>query len=657
MCGIAGIWNRNGGVVESSAILRFVSALAHRGPDGQAAVSADEGRLALAHRRLAILDTTPAAAQPMRSASGRYDMIYNGEVYNFLELRAELEHLGHRFRSAGDSEVVLAAWEQWGAECLLRFNGMWSLAIWDRSERVLVLSRDRFGVKPLYFTTDRTRIAFASELKAFLALDGFTPRANNAAIEARLAGNFSDHVLLEGMESLPPGHNLHVDRQRIRLSRWWNTLDHIEDAPMQAADRADRFRELLMDACRLRLRADVPVASSLSGGLDSASVAASIAAGPATRSRPCRQAYIAAFPGTDQDESSYGMIAAHSAGMVPVLREISVDAFRESIDTYLYQFEEIGGLFGAAAWMLYREMRRDGVIVSLEGHGGDELLGGYVLHVVLALMRSGGLLAAPRRVLELIDVLRQMDAELAPGYATAMALIAAVSLPGLARLVRMLPGKGRRDRVFGEAFRRHGADPGASGSPCDEAETRRIDDLGPLTSVLYRSFHRESLPRILRNFDAHSMGHGVEVRMPFLDWRLVCHAFSLPDQDKVAAGYTKRILREAMRGMVPDAVRLRREKLGYNAPLPRWFATGLRDWLREILNDSAFLRSDQWDGHALRAMAMRNWRDGGRWRPDEVSRLNLAVTAHHWQTTWMRQRPAIPSSTRANHRNTAPRPN
>ncbi|MCZ7598167.1 MAG: asparagine synthase C-terminal domain-containing protein [Gammaproteobacteria bacterium] len=167
---------------------------------------------------------------------------------------------------------------------------------------------------------------------------------------------------------------------------------------MQAADRADRFRELLMDACRLRLRADVPVASSLSGGLDSASVAASIAAGPATRSRPCRQAYIAAFPGTDQDESSYGMIAAHSAGMVPVLREISVDAFRESIDTYLYQFEEIGGLFGAAAWMLYREMRRDGVIVSLEGHGGDELLGGYVLHVVLALMRSGGLLAAPRRV-------------------------------------------------------------------------------------------------------------------------------------------------------------------------------------------------------------------------------------------------------------------
>lgn len=656
MCGIAGIWNRNGGVVESSTVLRFVSALAHRGPDGQAAVSADEGRLALAHRRLAILDTTPAAAQPMRSASGRYAMIYNGEVYNFLELRAELEHLGHRFHSAGDSEVVLAAWEQWGAECLLRFNGMWSLAIWDRSERVLVLSRDRFGVKPLYFTTDRTRIAFASELKAFLALNGFTPRANNAAIEARLAGNFVDHVLLEGIESLPPGHNLQVDRRAIRLSRWWNTLDHLEHAPMRAADRADRFRELLIDACHLRLRSDVPVAISLSGGLDSASVAASIAAAPETRSRPCGRAYIAAFPGTDQDEASYGMIASHGAGMVPVVREISADAFRESIDTYLYQFEEIGGLFGAAAWMLYREMRRDGVIVSLEGHGGDELLGGYVLHVVLALMRSGGPLAAPRRVLELVDVLRRMDAALAPGYATAVTTLAGVSLPGLARLVRILPGQGRRDRVFGEAFRRHGRDPGTSGSPCDEAETRRIDDLGPLTSVLYRSFHRESLPRILRNFDAHSMGHGVEVRMPFLDWRLVCHAFSLPDRDKVAAGYTKRILREVMRGMVPDAVRLRREKLGYNAPLPRWFATGLRDWLREVLNDPAFLCSEQWDGPALRAMAMRNWRDGGRWRPDEVSRINRAVTAHHWQTRWLRQRPAIPLFADADPGNTAPRP-
>ncbi|MCZ7598166.1 MAG: hypothetical protein M5U09_11165 [Gammaproteobacteria bacterium] len=191
-------------MVESSAILRFVSALAHRGPDGQAAVSADEGRLALAHRRLAILDTTPAAAQPMRSASGRYDMIYNGEVYNF---RSCAPNSSTSVTGSAAPETRKWCWrprEQWGAECLLRFNGMWSLAIWDRSERVLVLSRDRFGVKPLYFTTDRTRIAFASELKAFLALDGFTPRANNAAIEARLAGNFSDHVLLEGMESLPP---------------------------------------------------------------------------------------------------------------------------------------------------------------------------------------------------------------------------------------------------------------------------------------------------------------------------------------------------------------------------------------------------------------------------------------------------------------------
>jgi asparagine synthase (glutamine-hydrolysing) len=278
MCGIAGIWQLDGQRVERTTIERFISALAHRGPDGEGVLKEDEGRLALAHRRLAILDLSAAGDQPMRSPSGRYDITYNGEIYNFLELRAELEQHGFRFRSDSDTEVILAAFERWGPDCLPRFNDMWSFAIWDRLWRSLFLARDRFGVKPLYVLIGARRFAFASELKAFLHLDGFDPVAETQALQARLAGNFSDHVLLRGVESVPPGHYLEVTTKGTRRRRWWNTLDHLVSVPQDLATQAEEFRELLFDACRLRVRSDVPVATSLSGGLDSSSVLCSLAA-------------------------------------------------------------------------------------------------------------------------------------------------------------------------------------------------------------------------------------------------------------------------------------------------------------------------------------------------------------------------------------------
>jgi len=210
MCGIAGIWQFDDQQVKRETIQRFTGALGHRGPDGQGFFTDDNGRLALGHRRLAILDLSSAADQPMTSFSGRYVITYNGEIYNFVELRRDLEQSGYGFRSDTDTEVILAAFERWGEECLLRFNGMWSFAIWDRQERRLLLSRDRFGVKPLYVSAGSRRFAFASELKAFLRLDGFEPVANMAAVQARLAGNGADHVLLSGVESVPPGHCLEV---------------------------------------------------------------------------------------------------------------------------------------------------------------------------------------------------------------------------------------------------------------------------------------------------------------------------------------------------------------------------------------------------------------------------------------------------------------
>jgi asparagine synthase (glutamine-hydrolysing) len=642
MCAIAGIWQMDGRKVELATIERFIGALAHRGPDGQSLSIADDGRLALAHRRLAILDLSEAGRQPMRSASGRYEIIYNGEVYNFLELRSELARDGFRFRGQSDTEVLLAAFEKWGPGCLLRFNGMWSLAIWDRRDRTLFLARDRFGVKPLYIAAGAQRLAFASELKAFLQLEDFEAIADTDVVRKRLAGDFADGVLLRGVECLPPGYCMEVTAERVRPRRWWNTLDHLVAVPPDLPRQAARLRELLFDSCRLRRRSDVPIATSLSGGLDSSSVLCSMAAtrqqDVAPRDSPdWRRAFIAGFPGTPQDETRYAMLASKQADAVPVIRRFSGDDFRESVDDYLYQFEEIGGLSGIASWALYREMRRQDVRVSLDGHGGDELLGGYGLHIMLALMRSGSIVSSPRRTLDLIDTLQHMESPRKARASGNKALLAAWTVPAVRAIARRMPIVGPRQRALAEMLKRHSSDSAAGNDEARLAEERAIDELGPLTAVLYRSFHRTSLPRILRNFDVYSMAHGVEVRMPLLDWRLVCYVFSIPDESKVSGGYAKLLLREAMRGVLPEAVRLRRDKLGYNAPVVHWMGSGFDKWMWDALNDREFLRSDLWDGAALLKLATRLRKSNTPWHPEQMRRVTRALTAHSWLTNWLRR--------------------
>lgn len=639
MCGIAGIWNLDGPPVEQATIGRFVTALAHRGPDGEGIALEDDGRLAIAHRRLAILDRSPAGAQPMVSASGRFVLAYNGEVYDFVELRDVLQRDGIRFRGDGDTEVVLAALERWGAAALDRFDGMWSFALWDRRERRLLLSRDRFGVKPLYVAVTARRIAFASELKAFRRLDGFAAEADDATIAARLAGDFTSGVLLRGVEMLPAGHCMEATPQGVRSWRWWSTLDHLRPVPTDRARQSEELRELLFDACRLRLRSDVPVATSLSGGLDSSSVLCSLVAAQrghdvARRAPAWQRAFVADFPGTAQDETAHARLVAAHAGVEPVVCTFGARDVVGEIDAYLEQFEEIGGLYGIGAWMLYREMRRAGVVVSLDGHGGDELFGGYVTHVEAALLRGPGLLAAPRRTLDLLRTLHFMQG----GGASVLArdlLLGALAIPALRALAPRVPLLAARARAIEANVARH--DAGRADNE-DAAEARAIDALGPLSGALYRSLHGGGLARILRNFDVHSMGHGVEVRMPLLDWRLVCFACSLPDESKVSDGFAKRVLRDAMRGVLPEPVRRRRDKVGYNAPVAQWLRDGLDAWLGEQANDPEFVRSPYWDGVALRERVNALRGGGGPWPASDAHELLLAATAHRWRTRWLADR-------------------
>ena len=630
MCGIAGIFNFESTQSGEQSVRAMCGAIAHRGPDGDGFYGNQSGTVWLGHRRLAILDLSEAGRQPMSDASGRYHITYNGEIYNFLELRADLEGFGERFRTGTDTEVILAAWRRWGPACQTRFNGMWAFAIWDEAEQRLFLSRDRFGIKPLFYHADPGRFVFASELKAFRHLQGFTLRANENALRSVVSAptflESTEETLLEGVRRLPGGHSLEVRRGKVRVSRWWNTLDHLTEVPAKLPEQAEAFRELFLDSCRLRLRSDVPVATCLSGGLDSSAVLCSLAhiagqnrPGTERMTENWQRAFVATFPGSPSDEERYARIAVEHAGANPRYHPMNPESAIDDLERIILDFEEITSTLPAPIWSIYRELRREGVVVSLDGHGADEMLGGYTHYAQTALRTSGGIWRTPRRTLELTSILHSLYAPDGPVSAPPFWKLLAANDP----LIRFL----RRTSASND-------DHPVENSP-DPAEESAIDQLGPLNALLYRDFHRRMLPTILRNFDRCSMAHGIEVRMPFLDWRLVCFTFALPAESKIGGGFTKRILREAMRGIMPEALRTRKSKIGFNSPLPDWFNGPLRDWLATEVSQQDFLQSELWNGPAIRRLV--DTRRSAKWTWHEAEQIWPALHTQLWRRIFLRQ--------------------
>lgn len=337
---------------------RFTDTLRHRGPDGRGTFI--DGNLGLGHRRLAILDLSDAGKCPMSygGADGRrYWITYNGEIYNFLELRSELQKLGHRFHTETDTEVVLAAFAQWGGDCLLRFNGMWALAIWDTVERVLFLARDRFSVKPLYYLSTG-RFAFASELKAFLALDTFSPGLNEEIVPGIIQNSYSyegtnQETILRGIRRLPGGHCLVLkDDGHYTIKKWWETQDHIPQIPARYEEQVEQFRELFLDAVRIRMRSDVPIGTCLSGGIDSSAIASSMAwnyhegkTGLERCADDWQHTFIAGFPGTEIDECECAAEVVKHIGAKAHYWMFENDESVEHIIDSVWAMEEVyGGL-------------------------------------------------------------------------------------------------------------------------------------------------------------------------------------------------------------------------------------------------------------------------------------------------------------------------
>jgi asparagine synthase (glutamine-hydrolysing) len=598
----------------------FTHSLAHRGPDGFGIEHFPEARLWLGHRRLAILDLSRLGRQPISYAEGRYWLTFSGEVYNYIELREELRSLGYRFISESDSEVVLAAYAQWGQDCLLRLNGAWAFAVWDTQKRRLFLSCDRFGIKPLHYSHHAGAFVFASELKAFLTLPWIDGAVDEEILSETLTNidgqEGTSYTLLPGVRRLPGGQTMLVEADgHTTINQWWNTLDHLPNPRRTLNEQAEELRALFFDACRLRLRSKVPLATALSGGVDSGAIACTLAElhrrGPAAGApRDSQRAFVACFPGTPFDERQHAAITVDHTGLVPHFHDIDEKLVVNSIEKVIFDHERVYWFPRIGSWTLYGAMRHAGVRVSLDGVAADGMFGNDPEYLE----------AATQVAINQLDFLRYWEMRrvlrgLSGGNFAFKNINYLGEIPRLARYLLKRPGAMQSVRALLQRLR---ARPRLAGSAdflsrpyvgptrlYNGDGDRRVRDLTSLQALMFTNFHGHGLPTTTACFERASMAHGVESRMPFFDWRLVTYAFSLPDTSRNGGGLSKRVLRLAMQGVMPDAVRLRKAKVGFISPMDDWARGPLKPWLLDVSANRSFLESRIWNGYAARAAVQR----------------------------------------------------
>jgi asparagine synthase (glutamine-hydrolysing) len=622
MCGIVGFLSLDGApcVVDAARLTLVRDSLRHRGPDDAGLYVSPGQDCALAHRRLSIIDLSADARNPFAAEGGRLQLVFNGEIYNYVELREDLKVLGHRFRTSSDTEVLLAAYIEWREACLERLNGMFAFAVYDADARELFVARDRLGIKPLYTVTTGSTFGFASEIRALLASGLVEPLPDLAAIARFLATGALDgerRTVFSGIERLPAGHWLRVSRHGIEDKQYWSLGPGAEPAP--PVEAPGRFRALFEDAVRLQMRSDVPIGVCLSGGLDSSSIFAVLAR---TVPQPVH-AFSSVFPGLPEDESRFvRLMVARFGGqgheVVP-----SGEHFLERVGAIVDILEEPCTHIGVYAQWHVMRLAHGHVKVLLDGQGGDELLAGY--HAFFD------------------DHLRDLRARLRarPGPGAAWRLLteyAAIALQTRSLRLASLLGPSLAGRLAARP-----ASPRAVDALTEEARglvaaPGRHDDIfaGELANALARSLTGSTLLALLREEDKIAMAFSIETRVPFLDHRLVELAMALPGESKIRHGWTKLVLRQAMADVLPAEIAWRRDKKGFPAPIATWLRQH-RDGVRDILLGPAA-------------------RDRGLLRPDVVGRVldaHLDGAADHtpllwrwlmvelWFRSWSQRRPVM----------------
>ena len=598
MCGIAGIVATRG-CASSNDIDKMTSIVVHRGPDDHgyigyktstreafftkdaAELNRQSGNgydLLLGHRRLSILDLSELGRCPMSYDGGRLWITYNGEIYNYIELREELKGLGYRFVTGTDTEVILAAYSAWGSECLHRFNGMWSFALLDVEKSVLFCARDRLGVKPFYYHWDGATFSFGSEIKQLLALDRVSTDMHAGVLFDFLTfstyGCNSAQTFYKDVLDMRGGHYMYVplnnnERWAPQPVQWWDIDLRKKEPGWTDRQYADRYLELFEDAVRLRLRSDVPLGTCLSGGLDSSGIVCMVdkllqKAGV----DGLQKTFTAVSDSVAFDERDYAQVVIDATHVEPSFVLPTSDRLLRDLDRLLWhQDEPFTSTSIFAGWCVYGLAREQGVTVTLDGQGPDEMLGGYtpsMYPVQLAEnLENSNLATCLRNARGVHDVLgyaypkivRDLLRELGNG------LLPSSLMPSLRKARGLFNpdffDQGIKESVYLKERVGH-------------AEWRRRIGGSRFDQLLYQYTMRDTLPGILRQVDRNSMAFSIESRLPFLDYRLVEYTFSLPNEQKLLGGVAKQVYRRALSGLMPDKIRDRTSKLGFVTAEPEW---------------------------------------------------------------------------------------
>lgn len=651
MCGIAGIVSLNGAAISLIELQQFTDALSHRGPDGSGYELLNNNTIALGHRRLSILDLSVAGKQPMFSSDNHLAITFNGEIYNFIELRKELEKDGFRFQTETDTEVILAAYQKWGLDCFSKFNGMWAIALYNCNTKELLLCRDRFGVKPFYYVFKPGALfVFASETIAFKHLNGFTLQPNeeriSRAMDNPVGMEGSGHTIWQDVFQILPGHYLTLNTlsTHIQQHRWFqipksNTKLNYEEAK-------EEFFNLTKSAVQLRLRSDVPVATALSGGLDSSTVYAMLHYLKKKNINSERvdynniKGFVATFEGTSQDETDYAKeVIAFCQGEAEFIKT-DFDSVISNIESSTRLFNDISATPISVLGDVYKAMRRNKYIVSLDGHGVDEMLYGYRSLVGMAVMES----------------IRQLDENYEKDLSqTYLDMFHAQDRPY--EETKLLKRKENLKNIlslhskFGKSkFQLKTWAKTMLGKPelfsltntleysyLQKQKVNSLDQLSnkPIDLKKYNSaekelaidFYYRNIPYNMRDFDRAAMQHGIEIRMPFMDYNLVNFVFSLPMQYKVGHGFSKRIMRDAMKAILPDKISKRKLKIGMGAPIHDWFNNQLNQYLLDTVNSQKFLQNNLWKGSELKVFAEQRCR-AKTWQAADSQQFWNILNAH-----------------------------
>ncbi|MEO6719727.1 MAG: asparagine synthase (glutamine-hydrolyzing) [Ferruginibacter sp.] len=573
MCGIAGIISPNTLLVGKERINKMTDSIAHRGPDGEGYWIDPEGTTVLGHRRLAIIDLSRAAAQPMQLAprgmavlnEPRFTITYNGEIYNYIEIRDELYKKGYRFNTQSDTEVILAAYDHWKEDCLQHFDGMFAFAIWDNKERSLFAARDRFGEKPFYYYEDNGQFIFASEMKAIWAA-GIAKKADEKMLLNYLTLGYvqnahnKEQTFFQNICSLPPAHYLKINLVTFRshIHAYWHLNKEIA-IDISPADAIEKFTMLFKRSVMRRLRSDVTVGTSLSGGLDSSAIVAFI--NQIKNKNRKLQTFSAVFPGFEKDESAYIQTVVRKFELQNFQTSPSAQGFLKNFHSLCYHQEE--PFTSASIYAQYRVFelaKQHGVKVLLDGQGADEILGGYHKYIHWYLQQ----LVNKQNFIAVIREKRNFRKNKIP-FKWSFKNYLAAFFPAHASM-----------QLEKHEYNKAVMHPDINSNFITSLRGREWEGIhkpivSKLNDILHFNTHTMGLEELLRFADRNSMAHGREVRLPFLNHELVEFIFSLPAKFKIHDGWTKWLLRNALKNKLPDSIVWRSEKVGYEPPQYAWF--------------------------------------------------------------------------------------